>query len=73
MGNIEDQTPGAPQADDAPGPETVQAAVQPTHRLVPVLCGSCQAAFEFPVEAKTVSFGFDCTNCGAHNEVNLTQ
>lgn len=52
-----------------PSPPPPPPKPEPTLRTV--TCGSCQTRFDFPVEANVQSFKFNCTNCGALNEVSL--
>lgn len=64
---------GAPTPDPVEQETPPPAQPEPTHKVVQVICGNCKSQFEFPIERNVVSFGFDCTNCSAHNEVEVPQ
>jgi transcription elongation factor Elf1 len=66
----------APTPDDGgrqEQPPPAEPTPEPTHKVVQVSCGNCKSQFEFPIEKNVLSFGFDCTNCNAHNEVEVPQ
>lgn len=50
-------------------PPTPPPPPEPVLRTV--TCGNCKSTFDFPVEANVQSFKFNCTRCGALNEVTL--
>ncbi len=57
----EDQVPTEPAKPPEP-PKPVDT---------PIECGACHTQFTFPIVPGTQSFKFNCTKCGALNEVAL--
>lgn len=56
-----------PIEDAAP----IEAPQPPAEKVVNTTCGRCGAEFALPMKVEVTGFEFDCTNCGAHNSVEL--
>lgn len=56
-----------PEPTPAPPPEPAPPEIEQRT----VTCGNCKTSFDFPIKAGTQSFKFNCTKCGALNEVTL--
>ena len=61
-----------PPEQEQPIPEaTPPKPVEPKDITRTIACGNCQSTFPFTMKDNVEEFKFNCTKCGALNEVKL--